>query len=766
MAAIFDPASYQPSWLSLPFLVASLGLLVMALYVGFMRGARLLRAAFLGGCLAVLGCTTGFVLVASIPIAPANEVLAELIYKLALAVLPVAGASVFAFEVSLVGQLARYRAPVIISFGLALILGVAVPLTDLVIAGVREISLARYGFEAGLYHLTAGPLYPVFAVGTGIWNLLALALGWRYLRDERSPRRRRQLRGSLLAFGAFSATAIDVPLAYGYGVYPLGWFFLCIGTVLALRSLVLDALIDARVRDRRVPLALLYLLGAGFGVWGIANVTLEDRSDLLLVQVILMAMLYLALRVVLVFGRVVRRTAPALANTLLERLAEQHAARVQSERTAAEIGALTAETLELGLGCKRIELLVPARLDYSWHTLAGEKLSEAATPEPLILSWFSSNPQPVLREDLQARRLGEQRDAIERLFDGNRAEVMVPLVSRDEMVGMLVLADFERGPTLVPEEQRFLEIIQEQTALALDYAHMYREANARVEVKQQMELALAVQRAFVPRGDVIDCGQVRISGLWAPASRCGGDWWWAHKLSGGRVLVLIGDVTGHGLPAAMVTAAAKGCYDVAQRLMGDDLDVVELLLLLDAAVRMEGGESFHMTCFATLLDPAAGQVIYANAGHLVPYLCRIQDDGEVELGVLAARGMPLGAGNVGGTYRAHTRELRPGDTLVWYTDGLVESVDRNGRQFGDRRLQRLLRKIDHTTTDVRGVREHIVRATLAFLGGERADDDITLVVARVEAGMLQASSGGDDTTGENTGHRQSSQRRAHSRSHL
>lgn len=766
MAAIFDPASYQPSWLSLPFLVAALGLLVMSLYVGFMRGARLLRAAFLGGSLSVLGLTVGFVLVASIPIAPGNKELAELVYKLALAVLPVAGASVFAFEVALVGQLARYRVPVIIAFAIALILAVAVPTTDSVIAGVREISLP-YGFER-LYYLKAGWLYPVFAVGTGIWNFLALALGWRYLQNERSPRRRRQIRGSLLAFAVFTATAVDVPLAYDdeYHYYPLGCFFLCIGTVLALRSLVLDALIDASVRDRRVPLALLYLLGAGLGVWGIANVTLEDQSDLLLVQVILMAMLYLALRVVLVFGRVVRRTAPALANTLLERLAEQHAARVQSERTAAEIGALTAETIELGLGCKRIELLLPARLDYSWHTLAGEKLSEAATPEPLILSWFSSNPQPVLREDLQARRLGDQRDAIERLFDGNRADVMVPLVSRDEMVGMLVLADFERGPTLVSEEQRFLEIIQEQTALALDYAHMYREANARVEVKQQMELALAVQRAFVPRGDVIDCGQVRISGLWAPASRCGGDWWWAHKLSGGRVLVLIGDVTGHGLPAAMVTAAAKGCYDVAQKLMGDDLDVVELLLLLDAAVRMEGGESFHMTCFATLLDPAAGQVIYANAGHLVPYLCRIQENGEVELGVLAARGMPLGAGNVGGTYRAHTRELRPGDTLVWYTDGLVESVDRNGRQFGDRRLQRLLRKIEHTTTDVSGVREHIVRATLAFLGGERADDDITLVVARVEAGMLQASSGGDDTTGENPGQRQSSNRRAHSRSHL
>ncbi|HWN72061.1 MAG TPA: GAF domain-containing SpoIIE family protein phosphatase, partial [Haliangium sp.] len=606
----------------------------------------------------------------------------------------------------------------------------------------------------------AGPLYPVFALGCGLWNTLALILGWYYLRRERSPRRRRQIRGSLLAFGTFTATAIDVPLGYEIGVFPLGWIFLCVGTVLALRSLILDALIDARVRDRRVPLAVLYLLAASLGVWGTWQVAQEVNALVtpagqpvdpgstlaLLVQVPMLILLYLALRVFLVFGRVVRRSSPAVANTLLERLAEQHAVRMQHQHTPDEIGALTAESIELGLGCKRTELLLPARLDWSWHTVAGQTLSEAATPDPLTLSWFSSNPHPVLREDLQARRLGEQRDIIERLFEANRAEVIVPLVSRDEMVGMLILSEFERGSVLLPEEHGFLELIQDQTAMALDYAHMHREATTRVEVLQQMKLAEAVQRALVPSGEVIECGAVRISGLWAPASRCGGDWWWVHELDDGRVLVLIGDVTGHGLPAAMVTAAAKGCYDVAQKLRGNDLDVVELLSLLDAAVRTVGGESFHMTCFATLLDPAAGQMIFANAGHLVPYLCRVQPDGSVDLGVLSARGAPLGAGNPA-SHRAHTRELLRGDTLVWYTDGLVESVDRSGRQFGDRRLQRILRKIDPGSTDARAVRDHIVRAALAFQGGVRAEDDITLVVARVEAGMLPAGPGADGPAG-------------------
>ncbi|HWN67758.1 MAG TPA: hypothetical protein VNM90_08955, partial [Haliangium sp.] len=120
MVAIFDPASYEPSWLSLPFVGAGLGLVVMSFYVVLMRGARLLRVAFLCACGASLGCTMGFVLVGSLTeeAAVANAIL---IYKLGMALLPAAAAAVFAFEVFLVGQLARFRLPVLIACLMALL---------------------------------------------------------------------------------------------------------------------------------------------------------------------------------------------------------------------------------------------------------------------------------------------------------------------------------------------------------------------------------------------------------------------------------------------------------------------------------------------------------------------------------------------------------------------------------------------------------------------------------------------------------------------
>jgi serine phosphatase RsbU (regulator of sigma subunit) len=260
---------------------------------------------------------------------------------------------------------------------------------------------------------------------------------------------------------------------------------------------------------------------------------------------------------------------------------------------------------------------------------------------------------------------------------------------------------------------------------------MYRETNARVELDKEVELAAVVQETFVPSQQIAKLGAVKVSGTYAPASRCGGDWWSAHALDDGRVLVLIGDVTGHGVAAAMVTAAAKGCYDVALRLMGNNVDVVQLLQLLHTAVRRTGGDEFHMTCFATLIDPERETITFANAGHVVPYICRTNSSGKATLGVLVARGNPLGASEEAAEYKAHTKPIRSGDMLVWYTDGIVECSNVEGKQFGDRRFQRALKQMTTRALEVDAFRDQMVRQALSFLSGHPADDDITLVVGKL-----------------------------------
>src|SRR5439155_8815680 len=117
-------------------------------------------------------------------------------------------------------------------------------------------------------------------------------------------------------------------------------------------------------------------------------------------------------------------------------------------------------------------------------------------------------------------------------------------------------------------------------------------------------------------------GDITVVGSWLPATRCAGDFWGVYDLGGGRVLVAVGDVTGHGVASATVTAAASAACDVVVRRCGGDLDLAHLVAALDRAVRRVGGGELAMTCFAAILDPAARELRFVSCGHTTPYLCR------------------------------------------------------------------------------------------------------------------------------------------------
>lgn len=718
MTGVLDLSSYHFDVLSVPFIAAGLAVLVVLTYVLFTNGAPILRGSLLIVCTGLLLFVIGYAAVGS----TSEPEVALQIYRLSLSLLPMSAAGTLLFLLALANRAAHHRVLIAVALGSAVPLAVVTAATDLV---VRDVWLTPSGLY--YFHVSLNGLAQLHASAIGVWVSLGVFLVWRRIRKEPSAARRKQLRGSILSFSICTVGLVDMPLGYGIGWYPVSWAFLTVGVLLALRLLIVDDLIHARELDRRVPEGILYLAGAAAGVWAALRLIGPDAAP---------ALVILALVAVLLVMRLLSSLRRALAtrdrtdDTPLDRAMERFSQRVQRMRVLDEIGGAAVELVELGIGSERVELLIPSRDDYSWERLDQETVPESHTPDPLLLVWFAQFSKPLSRDGISALRLGDLRQPLESLFAAHQAEVLVPLVNRDELVGMLAVGALPGGRAVRQEELAFLERMQEQTAAALVFARMSREATERVEVDKEVGLAAAVQAAFVPGDDLIQHARLELAGVYQPASKCGGDWWSVHEAPDGRVLVLIGDVTGHGIAAAMVTAAAKGCYDVAQQLMGDELDLPRLLELLDAVVRRAGGTQFFMTCFATLIDAEREVVRFANAGHVVPYLCRPQPDGSMSLDVLVARGDPLGAGDKN-SYTEHQRDVLPGDLLIWYTDGLVECVNASRLQFGDRRMQRMLKRMSADTTDVRSVRDQVVRAAVAFQEGHPADDDITLVVGRV-----------------------------------
>ncbi len=308
-----------------------------------------------------------------------------------------------------------------------------------------------------------------------------------------------------------------------------------------------------------------------------------------------------------------------------------------------------------------------------------------------------------------------------------------PITELSEQAARIAQGDFERR---VPESRR-----DELGTLARNFNFMARrigellaEQAEKAALEHEMELAHSVQQAMLPPPGVVRYGALRIGGYCSPASSCGGDWWMHRRLSGERVLVVIGDATGHGIHSAMIAATARGAVEALTALDDNLASPEQALRAIDSAIRNVGEHHVLMTAFAAILDGATGALHYANAGQNFPYVLRRGADGKLaDAAILATAGNPLGDREISVEIRTGTRTMSAGDVFVCFTDGLVERSNATGHMFGDRRLVRVLRGKDadqeHSLDELC---KHVTEAVESYAGGEPASDDVTFVACQYD----------------------------------
>ncbi len=721
MTPLLDADSYAIGLVSVPFMIAASALGAVLLYALVMRGAphlRLPMIAFTGGLLPfVAGC--------GLAVAAPDDAAAHAFFRFGTAFVPLGAAGAMAFELALANRLRAYRVPVAITAVVALgFLGLGLA-TDLAVDHVLVT-------PSGLRFFAPGPLVPPAALTITVVSMAAFVEAFRAARQATTPLRRRQLWGGLVALAVLFFAMTDVLLAYGIGYAPMSWLFVTVGSLLALRSIFQDDLLRAQSLDSRAPVTFLAVTLAGAVAWVLAAHVVQPWPAWVVGLTLLLGALGARLTVALV-ARVWAVRTPGEGP--LDRLLRQYAVRVRQLTRADEVAALTTEVCQIALG-DDVQMILPARDDWSWRNADGTPVEGDRVPDPLIGPWLAEHRRPVFAPDLESAALGDLRATVERLMAAHAAIALVPLTAKDELLGLLVLRSRARRAARRSAELRFLAAVADRAGAALDYVRIAEEAAARADLVRDVELAAAVQAGFVPGGEPSHHHGVTVVGSWQPASECGGDWWSRYALPGGRTLLVIGDVTGSGVAAAMVTAAARGACDAAVAARPDTLDVLTLLHQLDHAVRQVGAGRFHLTCFAAVIDPDHGEIHFANAGHVAPYVCRARATptaagDTVELSALVARGNPLGAG-ASTVAKAATRAIHPGDLMIWYTDGLIECHGADGKQFGDRRLQRVLKRLAGDELDPVAVQQRLAAELAAHLGGLPIDDDMTLVVARLE----------------------------------
>jgi len=334
------------------------------------------------------------------------------------------------------------------------------------------------------------------------------------------------------------------------------------------------------------------------------------------------------------------------------------------------------------------------------------------SPNDPILAYFQSASGAVELEGLQLE--SPAREAL--LASGVR--IVVPLVTQGELVGLLNL-----GPRLSEQEysaddRKLLDALAGQAAPAVRVAQLVRQqegqARERERIEQELRVAQLIQQQFLPH-ELPNLKGWLVAAYYRPAREVGGDFYDFIDLPGGRIGIVVGDVTDKGVPAALVMATTHSLMRAEAPRLVSPAKVLERVnnLLVD-----EMPPKMFVTCLYAVLDPEAGTLVFANAGHNLPYVGT--QKGTLEL---RATGMPLGL-IAGMDYEETSSTLGPGESLLLHSDGLAEAHNPTGQMYGFPRLKDVMGE----GRDGQALIDQLLVSLDQFVGpGWEQEDDITLV---------------------------------------
>lgn len=338
---------------------------------------------------------------------------------------------------------------------------------------------------------------------------------------------------------------------------------------------------------------------------------------------------------------------------------------------------------------------------------------EIAPGDPL-LAYFRNAPGAV-----DVDKLDLDSPAL-RAMKGAGIKMVVPLVSQGEVIGLLNLGPRRSQQEYSADDHALVNNLASQAAPAVRVAQLVRqqqvEAQERERIEQELRVARLIQQTLLPKA-VPEPPGWQVAVYYQPAREVGGDFYDFIGLPDGRLALVVGDVADKGVPAALVMATTRSILrGAAQSLKspGQVLERTNQMLCPDIPANM------FVTCLYAVLDPASGLLQYANAGHDLPYLRHASGVAE-----LRATGMPLGL-MPGMHYEDKEMWLEPGDTVLFYSDGLVEAHNPQQEMFGFPRLRKLI--AEHPTGEGVALIDFLLASLAQFTGNDwKQEDDISLL---------------------------------------
>jgi serine phosphatase RsbU (regulator of sigma subunit) len=290
------------------------------------------------------------------------------------------------------------------------------------------------------------------------------------------------------------------------------------------------------------------------------------------------------------------------------------------------------------------------------------------------------------------------------------------LPSETKMIGVLYLDSREKGSLLSSQTRSALDTLATEAGVAIENARLYRQTLEQARLEHELKIAADIQRALLPPGRHTG-PYYQAMGASLPSRAIGGDFFDFIERRDGSVGFAVGDVSGKGPAAALLTAKIQGLFSA----QSDDGSPSQTIRIVNRGLTRRAVEAKYATLFHATLS-ATGVLTYCNAGHNPPILF-----GTSGLRRLQSGSMPVGFFE-SAPYDDETQRLDPGDVLVVYSDGVTEALDVDGQEFGEERLVELLQQHHHE--EATAILDRIIERVQTFSRGVSQHDDVTAMVVK------------------------------------
>ena len=427
--------------------------------------------------------------------------------------------------------------------------------------------------------------------------------------------------------------------------------------------------------------------------------------------------------------------AVAIENARLFKAERQY---VTTLETLAEIGREMSSILDLDALLTRIASLTKRLIDYRTFGLlllnestqmlemrfavryGEEALSQRVKLGTGLVGWAALHKEPVLVADVS------KDPRYIHLVEDARSELVVPMLIKDRCIGVLDLESPELD-AFTKEHKELLTLLASQAAVALENARLYEEVRHNEErIEKELRFAQRVQAALLPTELPTRLRNADVAGRFAPAHELGGDLHDFLAPEPNSLVVAVGDVSGKGAPAALYGAFAAELVrsrTMRRRYAPDRFSVSGVLQAMNTILHERQLEEYYCTLCYAFFDFKRRTVAISNSGLPYPIHCSGDDCGLIEL-----PGVPLGS-FPGIEYDEVTLPLHTGDVFVFCTDGIYETVDQAGTEFGTRSVCDIVRA--SRSLSARAIVDAIFDAVSAFRGQAPPNDDMTAVAVKI-----------------------------------